>query len=178
MLGPHATVQCLGASKFAVAAAHRILAQSVDDDILLVAFALLKLHEEFLAHTPVLKLLTQLQNLISSPGRTNPVDRPEHTKPALTHSTDDTEPLATEWEVMIQDALDALKSDDDLAIWDLAKNVAKSVSEHQDNHTALSDDQIRLALGLAIQIIQQGREDQATALNRKPEGTPPGWPLG
>jgi hypothetical protein len=178
MLGPHATVQCLGASKFAVAAAHRILAQSVDDDILLVAFALLKLHEEYLAHAPVLKLLAQLQNLISAPRQANPVDPPETSRRALAHRTEDAEPLATEWEVMIQHALDRLKSDDDLAIWDLAKNVAKSVSEHQDNHTALSDDQIRLALGLAVQIIQQGREDQATALNRKPEGTPPGWPLG
>jgi hypothetical protein len=174
MLGPHATVQCLGASKFAVAAAHRILAQSVDDDMLLVAFALLKLHEEHLAHAPVLKLLAQLQSLISSPGQPNSVDRPENSKPAFAHRTEDAEPLATEWEVMIQAAIDALKSDDDLAVWELAKDVAKTLSEHQDNRAALSDEQIRVALGLSVQIIQQGREDQATVLNRKSEGTPPG----
>ena len=56
----------LKAHKVAVAAAHRLLADASNDDVVLVSFALLKLHEKFLAYSDQLELLAQLRGLTSA----------------------------------------------------------------------------------------------------------------
>jgi hypothetical protein len=62
----NAAVKFEGASKFAVAAAHRLLTDASNVDVVLVSFELLKLHEKFLAYSDELELLAQLRGLTSA----------------------------------------------------------------------------------------------------------------
>ena len=50
--------------------AHRLLADASNDDVILVAFALLKLHEKFLAYSDELELLSQLRVNVCRPRAT------------------------------------------------------------------------------------------------------------
>src|SRR4029079_180635 len=193
-----------GASKFAVAAAHRLLADASNDDVILVAFALLKLHEKFLAYSDELELLSQLRGLTSAVrGPSNRfldeasiiprghaandeqtwVDEPianesdpcfiasrratsPHSKPPdlqrLEHRTteenDDAEPLASEWEIAIQRAMDRLNINNDRAELALAKLIINTVNDYQAKTTALTDNHVRNALDLAIRLSSRKAE--------------------
>jgi hypothetical protein len=142
-----------GASKFAIAAAHRLLASSASDDAVLVAFALLKLHENVQAHLDDLRTLVESNGLSAAPPA-DPTPRDCAARPA-NDPAKDAPSFVSDWEDMVQRAINRLKTDEHRTVLGLAKAVAKAASDYQAKTTALQDADLRMALDLAMRFIEQ-----------------------